>query len=82
MWVLFEGFISALMTFGAGIGVGHLVDTLVPDKLPAGTAPLGNFSSGGKINWLKLGLIVFLGAIGIMITKFIGKKLNIKLLKK
>ena len=82
MSALFGTFIRALMYFAGGVGVTSLIDKFVPDKLPAGTAPLSNINDNtGKVNWLKVGLIVTAGAIGIILVKFIGKKLNIKILK-
>jgi hypothetical protein len=83
MMMLLRGLITALMYFASGVGVTSMIDKFVPDKLPAGTGPLAPpvKDQAGNINWMKVGLIILAGAIGIMITKFIGKKLNVKILK-
>lgn len=65
----------------AGLGIGKILDKTAADKLPmykpAGltTDESGNFHPG-KVIWFVIAMIA-----GAMITKFIGKKLNIKLLK-
>lgn len=82
MPILFEAIIKALLWFGAGVGATSLVDKFIPDKLPAGVAPLTNYTDRtGKTNWTKVVIFVVVGAIGILIVKFIGRKLNVKLLK-
>jgi len=82
MPLLIEAILKALVWFGAGVGATSLVDKFIPDKLPAGVAPLTNYNDRtGKTNWLKVGIIIAIGAIGILIIKFVGRKLNVKLLK-
>jgi hypothetical protein len=61
----------------AGLGIGKAMDTFVKDKVPAyypepiypGNKPL-------KIVWLIASLI-----IGVLLTKWIGKKFKISILK-
>lgn len=75
-------FLRSLGWFAGGVAVTSVVDKFVPDKLPAGTAPLTNLSDNeGKINWLKTGLVILFGAIGILIVRKLAKVLNIHFLK-
>lgn len=74
-------FIRGLFSFAGGVALTSMVDKFIPDKLPAGTAPLYPNTVGGKVNWLRLGIFVVVGAIGIVVVKFLGRKLNIKILK-
>lgn len=75
MWVLLKSALSWALLFTSGIGAGHIVDKFVPGQIATIKEP------DGKFNWFKIGLFVLVGAIGIMIVKYIGKKMNIKLLK-
>lgn len=82
MPIILQSLMRALLYFGSGIGVTSMIDKFIPDKLPAGVGPLSNTADQtGKTNWLKIGLIILAGAIGIMLVKFIGKKFKISLLK-
>lgn len=83
MGILLSSVIRAFVYFAGGVGVTSLIDKFVPDKLPAGTYPLSPVTTnpGTPINWMKVILSCVAGAIGIMIIKFVGKKMNIKLLK-
>jgi hypothetical protein len=82
MGIIFASFLRAALWFASGVGLTSLVDKFVPDKLPTGTAPLTNITDAtGRINWMKVGLIVLIGAVGIMLLRFVGKKLNVKILK-
>lgn len=82
MAALFMVFIRGLITFGAGLGAAKILDKVAGDKLPAGTAPAFPFSnSAGGINWMRVILFIVVGAIATMIIKFVGRKLNIHLLK-
>jgi hypothetical protein len=75
-------FLRGLGWFAGGVAATSLVDKFIPDKLPAGVAPIGNISdSTGKINWLKVVFSVVIGAIGILIVRKVAKMLNIKFLK-
>jgi hypothetical protein len=81
MTALLGLFLRGLFSFAGGVALTSMVDKFVPDKLPAGTAPLYvNKDQTGKINWLRVGLFCVIGAIGIMLVKYIGRKLHIKLL--
>ena len=73
------------LTLLSGIGIGAMVDKVAGDKLPyypkdGAVAPVTKDSSGNfaisKILWF-----VAVTVIGTLIVKFIGKKLNIKILK-
>ncbi|MEK9207061.1 MAG: hypothetical protein AAB922_01165 [Patescibacteria group bacterium] len=82
MGILLGLFIRAAVWFGAGVGATSLVDKFFPDKLPAGVAPLSNTTdSAGRINWIKVVFIVVIGAIAIVLTRWLAKKMNISILK-
>ena len=58
------------------------MDKFFPDKLPAGVAPLSNINdSTGKVNWLKVAIIVVVGAIGILIVRKVARMLKVKLFR-
>lgn len=82
MTALFGVFIRGLITFAAGLGAAKVLDKVAADKLPAGTAPAFPFgNTNGSINWMRVMLFVFVGAVAAVLIKFLGRKLNIKLLK-
>lgn len=66
----------------AGIGTGAVLDKVAADKLPAypaeGVTP---FKEGGALNWKKIAWFIAITIISGIALKWIGKKLNIKLLK-
>jgi hypothetical protein len=69
--------IAAVVTIFSGIGVGKIADKVAADKVPA--YPTEGIGTG----WTpaKIGFFVAAAVIGTVVTKFIGKKLNIKILK-
>jgi hypothetical protein len=81
MMTLLMTLIRGLITFGAGLGAAKVLDKVAGDKLPVGTAPIFPYSQAGKINWMRLGIFIFIGAGAAMLLKYLGRKLNIKLLK-
>lgn len=73
---------AAVLRIGAmilsGVGLTHLFDRVVAPKLPEGIKPEESVNPGlGK----KMIWTVVLMVAGAMLTKWIGKKFNIKLLK-
>lgn len=65
----------------AGLGIGKILDKTAADKIPA-YQPAGVLEDEtGKLNIPKIAWFVVAMVAGAMLTKFIGKKLNIKLLK-
>lgn len=81
MPALFGIFIRGLLTFAAGLGAAKVLDKVAADKLPAGTAPVFPFGTTSGINWMRVIVFVFVGAVAAVLLKFLGRKLNIKLLK-
>lgn len=81
MGVLFAVFMRGLITFAAGLGAAKVLDKVAGDKLPTGTAPAFPFQTATGINWMRVILFVFIGAVAAVILKFLGKKLNVKILK-
>jgi hypothetical protein len=82
MGALFAVFLRGLLTFAAGLGAAKVLDKVAADKLPSGTAPAFPFgNSNGSINWMRVILFIFVGALAAVLLKFVGRKLNIKLLK-
>jgi hypothetical protein len=92
MWVL-AGLVAAALGISAGIGFGKLLDNVMA-KTGGAISTLGGLIPQGsldvappdpvtkKTNWLGIIIIAVLGAIGIMIVRWVGKKLNVKLLKR
>ncbi len=66
----------------AGVGIGHVLDKVVADKVP-NYQPVSEGLVPGTSGFkpLKLVFTVVALAVGAMILLFIGKKLRIKLLK-
>ena len=82
MGVLIGRFLAYIIPLFAGMGVGKLLDKFASDKLPASVRPVDPFKNAdGSIPWMRILFFGVMVAIGAMIVKFIGKKLNIKLLK-
>lgn len=75
MWSLI---IRTAIQILAGVGVAKLSDKVAPDKVP-NYEPVSPISGG--INPMKILFFVGSMVIGALITKWIGKKFNIKLLK-
>jgi hypothetical protein len=67
----------------AGVGVGAVMDKVAADKLPA--YPAGGLGFGkdeaGGLHIPKIIYIVIAGVLAAVVLKFIGKKLNITILK-
>lgn len=74
--------IRSFAGFAGGMAVNSLVDKFIPDKLPAGVAPISPANDKtGKFNWMKFLTVAVIGGIGVWLVSVIGKKLNIKILK-
>jgi len=70
----------------AGLGAGSILDKFAADKLPAYpaegvSAPITKDYQTGGINIPKIAWFLIAAIAGTFIVKFIGRKLNIKLLK-
>ena len=77
MSVLIQGVLRLALTLFAGWGIGKAADKVLPDKVPY--YPAGGVSEGltpKKIVWL-----IILSAVAAFVLKFVGRKLNIKILK-
>lgn len=66
-----------IITILSGVGIAKLSDKVAADKVPA--YPKEGITTG----WTPIKIAFFIGAavLGTIVTKFIGKKLNIKILK-
>ena len=73
MGVIITRVLAALIPILAGLGVGKVLDKTAADKLP-GYEPHG--LTGNKLLWFVVSAIA-----GTLLLKFLGKKLNIKILK-
>lgn len=61
----------------AGVGVGELLDKFVRPKTPTVyPEPIGIGFKPLKLLWVIISFV-----LGIMILKFVGKKMNVKILK-
>lgn len=73
--------VQFLVKYGAGIlmgwGVGAAADKVLPDKVPY--YPPEGVTEGLTIK--KIAWLIILSAVAAMALKFIGRKLNIKILK-
>jgi len=77
MGAMFGTFFRIALQVLAGVGVGELLDKFVRPKTPAAyPEPIGIGFKPLKLLWV---IVAFVS--GIMILKFIGKKLNVKILK-
>lgn len=75
---MFTAILRLILPLLAGVGISDMLDKFVKDKVPATIYP-EPVSPGfrlPKLLWL-IGAFV----IGFLIVRFIGKKLNIKILK-
>jgi hypothetical protein len=82
MIALLTRFLAGLVTFAAGLGAAKVLDKVAGDKLPTGTAPTFPFTdSAGQIQWMRVIIFIIIGAISVLLVKFIGQKLNVKILK-
>jgi hypothetical protein len=74
--------IKLVITLLAGVGGGAVLDKFAADKLPAypsdGVVPKND---EGKPDIIKIAWFIAAAIIGTLAVKFIGKKLNIKILK-
>lgn len=75
--------VKILVTVLSGVGVGAVLDKVAADKLPAypqdGVTPKDPATGGLHIS--KILWFVAAAVVGTLVAKFIGKKLNIKILK-
>jgi hypothetical protein len=89
---IFFAVVAAALGITAGLTAGKLINkagsevATIGGLLPAGTLdpiPSQTDPATGKTTFpfLKVITIAVLGAIGIMVVKWVGKKLHIKLLK-
>lgn len=74
---MFNIILRALIPILAGIGVGKVADKVAADKLPS--YPAEGVATGFTMN--KILWFVVSAVVGTIAVKFIGKQLNIKLLK-
>jgi hypothetical protein len=86
---VFFAIVAAALGVTAGITAGKLVNkageeiSTIGGLLPAGSLDVApNNPDTNKPDYLKIIIISVLGAIGILIVRFIGKKLHIKLFNK
>ena len=77
MSALFGIFIRQLFSFAGGVAVTSMIDKFVPDKLPK----VVTTDTAGKINWTKIILFIVIGAVAAVGIKYLGRVLNIKILK-
>jgi hypothetical protein len=77
MGAVVQGVIRLALTLFAGWGIGKAADKVLPDKVPY--YPAEGISEG--LNPKKIVWLIIVSAIAAMVIKFVGKKLNIKLLK-
>lgn len=75
---MFATFLRIALQVLAGVGVGKLADKVAPDKIP--TYPAEGVQTPG-FNVPKIAWFIITMVIGAIITKWLGRKLNIKLLK-
>ena len=75
MWTIV---LRSIIQILAGVGVAKISDKVAPDKV-AGYQPVSPITGG--LSPMKIAFFVGSMVIGALITKWIGKKFNIKLLK-
>lgn len=69
--------IRTLITVLSGLGIGKLLDKFAADKVP-------EYPPEGIVSGLSIKKMLFLAlasVVGAIFIKFLGKKLNIKILK-
>jgi hypothetical protein len=69
--------IKTLITVFSGLGIGKLLDKFAADKVP-------EYPPEGVVSGLSLKKMIFFAiaaVVGTILVKFLGKKLNIKILK-
>jgi len=77
MGTIVQGALRLALTIFAGWGIGNFADKVLPDKVPYYPAEgVSEGMSPKKLVWL-----ISLSAVAAFALKFIGRKLNIKLLK-
>lgn len=73
--------LATLLRISAGLGLGYIIDKFIPDPKPPAPVPI--YKTGlSAWNPLKILVLAVIITIGGMVLLFVGKKLNIKLLKK
>lgn len=75
---MFTIVLRTIMQVLAGVGIAKISDKVAADKVP-NYEPVDPTSNG--LNWTKIAFFVGSMVIGAIVTKWIGKKFNIKLLK-
>lgn len=78
MGAIITTFFRSLIPILAGIGVGKALDKVAADKIPS--YPTEGVHESG-FNWQKLAWLAVTMAVGAVLVKIIGRKLNVKLLK-
>ena len=73
--------IKMLIIFLAGSGFSKLADTYIKPMLPVQVQPEAELSPG-KLFSIRTIWVVAVGVIASMIVLFVGRKLNIKFLKR
>jgi len=82
MGALIPAIIRIALQVLAGVGIGSVLDKVAADKVP-NYQPVDSDINPLRPDFKPVKLIAFIVAFaaGAMLLKFIGKKLNIKLLK-
>lgn len=75
---MFINLLKIALQILAGVGVAKISDKVVADKVP-GYEPVNPIGTG--LNITKIAFFVGSMVIGALVTKWLGKKFNIKLLK-
>lgn len=79
MWPVF---VKVALNVAAGIGLSDLLDKFVKPKVPAEYYPDKISPIAGGISVFKIVWIVASSVAAVMLLRYIGKVLNISLLKK
>jgi hypothetical protein len=77
MGIIIQNVLKLALTLFAGWGIGKAADKVLPDKVPY--YPAEGISEG--LNPKKIVWLIVVSALAAFTLKYIGRKLNIKLLK-
>ena len=72
--------VRLIIQLGAGFGLGTLADHYIGRKVTP-EPPVNVKDSAGNFDWKKIAWLLFLITAGTLAVRFLGKKLNIKILK-
>jgi hypothetical protein len=76
--MLIQSILRVALQVLAGVGLTKFADRWIKPKVPATIYPTEILPG---TNYLKIGLLVVFFVMAVLLTKFVGKKLNVKLLK-